>query len=64
MKATIDRIEGRMAVLILQDDEAVRFNLPVSFLPQGCRGRRYPDHWDRAGYGRNKGSKRTVIGSH
>jgi len=37
MKATIDRIEGRMAVLILQDDKAVRYNLPVSFLPQGCR---------------------------
>jgi hypothetical protein len=37
MKATIDRVEGTMAVLILQDDEAVRFNLPVSFLPPGCR---------------------------
>jgi len=37
MKATIDRIEGTIAVLISQDDEAVRINLPVSFLPQGCR---------------------------
>ena len=37
MKATIDRVEGTMAVLILQDDEAVRFNIPVSFLPPGCR---------------------------
>jgi hypothetical protein len=37
MKATIDRIEGTMAVLILQDDEAVRFNLPVFLLPPGCR---------------------------
>ena len=37
MKATIDRVEGTMAVLILQDDVAVRFNLPVSFLPPGCR---------------------------
>ena len=37
MKATIDRVEGTMAVLILQDDEAVRFNLPVSYLPPGCR---------------------------
>ena len=37
MKATIDRVEGTMAMLILQDDEAVRFNLPVSFLPPGCR---------------------------
>jgi hypothetical protein len=37
MKATIDRIEGTMAVLITRDDEAVRFNLPISFLPPGCR---------------------------
>ena len=37
MKATIDRVEGTMAVLILRDDEAVRLNIPVSFLPPGCR---------------------------
>ena len=37
MKATIDRIEGKTAVLISLDDEAVRFNLPVSLLPPGCR---------------------------
>jgi hypothetical protein len=37
MKATIDRVEGGMAVLILQDDEAVRFSLPRSLLPPGSR---------------------------
>ena len=37
MKATIDRIEGTTAVLILLDDEAVRINLPVFILPPGCR---------------------------
>ena len=37
MKATIDRIEGTIAVLILQDDEMMRFNLPVSLLPPGCQ---------------------------
>jgi hypothetical protein len=37
MKATIDRIEGTIAVLIPQDDEAMRFNLPVSLLPSDCR---------------------------
>ena len=37
MKATIDRIEGNIAVLILEEDEAVRINLPLSFLPEGCR---------------------------
>ncbi|HJX56849.1 MAG TPA: DUF3006 domain-containing protein [Methanoregula sp.] len=37
MKATIDRIEGTMAVLISLDDEAARINLPVSLLPPDCR---------------------------
>jgi len=37
MKATIDRIEGTVAVLILQEDETVRITLPLSFLPWGCR---------------------------
>lgn len=37
MKATIDRIEGTIAVLIPQDDEEMRFNLPVTLLPQGCQ---------------------------
>jgi hypothetical protein len=37
MKVTIDRIEGTMAVLVPQNDEAVRFNLPVSLLPSDCR---------------------------
>jgi hypothetical protein len=37
MRATIDRIEGTLAVLISQDDESVRVNLPVSLLPPGCR---------------------------
>jgi hypothetical protein len=37
MKVTIDRIEGIIAVLIPQDDEAMRFNLPVSLLPTGSR---------------------------
>ena len=37
MKATIDRIEGTVAVLVLQEDEAVQINLPLSLLPTGCR---------------------------
>lgn len=35
MKATIDRFEGDLAVLIMQD--GTRFNLPVSLLPESCR---------------------------
>ena len=37
MKATIDRIEGPVAVLILCEEESVQVNLPVSLLPPGCR---------------------------
>jgi hypothetical protein len=37
MKVTIDRIEGTLAVLILQADETIRFNLPISLLPAGSR---------------------------
>ena len=37
MRATIDRIEGNLAVLIVTEDESVRFTLPFSLLPAGCR---------------------------
>jgi hypothetical protein len=37
MRATVDRIEGPIAVLISQDDESVRFTLPLSLLPAGCQ---------------------------
>ena len=38
MKATIDRIEGNLAVLITQGDQPVIFNLPVSFLGEAREG--------------------------
>jgi len=37
MKATIDRIEGTVAVVISREDESVRVNIPVSLLPPGSR---------------------------
>ena len=37
MRATIDRIEIPFAVMITQDDETVRFSLPISLLPAGSR---------------------------
>jgi hypothetical protein len=37
MKATIDRMEGTVAVLIPREDESVRVNIPVVLLPPGCR---------------------------
>jgi hypothetical protein len=37
MKATIDRIEGGIAVLLSLEDETVRVQVPVSVLPGGSR---------------------------
>jgi hypothetical protein len=36
MKATIDRIEDKIAVLLL-GDESIKLNIPLSQLPEGCR---------------------------
>ena len=36
MKATIDRIEGKIAVLLL-GDESIKLNIPLSQLPDGCK---------------------------
>jgi hypothetical protein len=35
IKVIIDRVEGDVAVLVLYDDDRVKFNLPVSYLPDG-----------------------------
>lgn len=37
MRATIDRIEEGIAVLVLRDGEPLQFHLPVSLLPPDCR---------------------------
>jgi hypothetical protein len=36
MKATIDRIEDGKAIILLREDEKVRFTLPASILPDDC----------------------------
>jgi len=36
MKATIDRFEGELAVLLM-GDERVKVNMPHSLLPEGCK---------------------------
>ena len=38
MKATIDRIEGSLAVLITRDDEPITFYLPIKFLGDAHEG--------------------------
>ena len=37
MKATLDRIEEDMAVLLIKDDESVRVVMPMSLMPEGSR---------------------------
>ncbi len=37
IKVEIDRVEGGIAVVVLADDDKVKFNLPVKYLPEGAR---------------------------
>jgi hypothetical protein len=36
MKAVIDRVEDKIAVLLL-GDESIKLNIPLSLLPDGCK---------------------------
>ena len=36
-RVIIDRIEGDLAVLVLYEDDLVRFNFPLRLLPEGAR---------------------------
>ncbi len=38
VKIVIDRIEDDLAVIVLYDDDSVKFNLPVKYLPEDARG--------------------------
>jgi hypothetical protein len=37
MKATLDRIEGGMAVLLVRGDESLQVNVPLALLPPDCK---------------------------
>jgi hypothetical protein len=37
MKATIDRIEDGLAVLLMGEDGKTRVNVPLILLPEGCK---------------------------
>ncbi|MCI0485574.1 MAG: DUF3006 domain-containing protein [Blastocatellia bacterium] len=37
LKVVIDRIEGDLAVIVLSDDDSVKFDLPVKYMPEGAR---------------------------
>jgi hypothetical protein len=36
-RVIIDRIEGELAVLVLYEDDQVKFNMPLRLLPEGAR---------------------------
>jgi len=36
-KVIVDRIEGELAVLVLYDDDRVKMNVPIAWLPAGTR---------------------------
>jgi hypothetical protein len=36
-KFVVDRIEGSLAVLVHHEDDGVKFNLPIRYLPAGVR---------------------------
>lgn len=38
IKVVVDRLEDDLAVIVLYDDDSVKFNLPVKHLPEGTRG--------------------------
>jgi hypothetical protein len=37
MKAVIDRVEGKLAVLLMGDDGSLKVNMPLILLPEGCK---------------------------
>jgi hypothetical protein len=37
MKAVIDRIEDKLAVLLMGEDGSMKVNMPLILLPEGCR---------------------------
>jgi hypothetical protein len=37
MKAVIDRIEGKFAVLLMGEDGSLKVNMPLVLLPEGCK---------------------------
>jgi len=36
-KVVVDRIEGDLAVLVVYEDDRVKFNLAVQYLPEGVK---------------------------
>ncbi len=37
LKVVVDRIEDKVATIVLYDDDRVHFNLPAQYLPEGAK---------------------------
>jgi hypothetical protein len=37
MKAVIDRIEGKLAILLMGEDGSQKVNMPLILMPEGCK---------------------------
>ncbi|MFZ2473365.1 MAG: DUF3006 domain-containing protein [Methanothrix sp.] len=37
MKAVIDRVEGNLAVILIGESGEFKINIPLQFLPDGCK---------------------------
>jgi hypothetical protein len=37
MKAVIDRIEGKLAILLVGEEGSIKVNMPLTLLPERCR---------------------------
>ena len=37
MKVVIDRIEGKLAVLLMGENGSIKVNMPLILLPEGCK---------------------------
>jgi hypothetical protein len=37
MKAVIDRIEGKLAVMLMGEDGSQKVDMPLTLIPEGCK---------------------------
>ena len=54
-KVVVDRFEGDLAVLVLYDDDRVKFNLPRRYLPEGVK----EGHHLKMSFGEDEASRRS-----
>jgi len=61
IKATLDRIENKIAVLLVKPEETINVSIPLSLLPEGSKEGRYPEHRYYKGHAGNRTGQRKSI---